>query len=222
MANAIPFDLNSAFENWREKLRESPHFRAENLDELEAHLRDSVTLLQSKGLAADEAFLIGTRRVGAPEALEGQFAAENGGRGWRDAARRFFHKYKNRLLHLLILAYFTYGCWLLWGCLRVSQMVEPLTVRAHKLTGTDYMGPPGFTKLFWALMPYWYLPAVIAALYCGFVWTRKSPAKASWFAFFSSTSGFLLLLLILAGIAAQLPIISFLQGLPPRTFQTAH
>src|SRR3979490_1639515 len=101
MATAIQFDLNAAFHNWREKLQQSPHFRAENLEELEAHLRDSVTVLQSKGLAADEAFLIGTRRVGTSEALEGQFAAENGGRGWRDALRRLFHNYKNRFLHLV-------------------------------------------------------------------------------------------------------------------------
>jgi hypothetical protein len=220
MATAIPFDLNAAFHNWRENLQQSPHFRAENLEELETHLRDSVTVLQGKGLAADEAFLIGTRRVGTPEALEGQFAAENGGRGWRDALRRSLHNYKDRLLHLLILAYFTFGCWLLWGCLRVSQLIEPLAVRAHVLAKVDYIGAPAFTRLFWGLMPYWYLPPVFAALYCGFVWTRKSPARSSWFAFFSFAMAFLFLLLIPILIASELPVISFLYGLPPKMFQT--
>ena len=221
MANAIPFDLNTAFNNWREKLRQSPHFRAENLEELEAHLRDSVTVLQSKGLAADEAFLIGTRRVGTPETLEGQFAAENGGRGWRDALRRFFHNYKNRFLHLLILAYLTFGCWMLWACLRVSQMVEPMTARARHLAHVDYMGPPAFTRLFWGLMSYWYVPPLLAALYVGLVWTRKSAAKSSWFAFFSLATAFLFVLLIPVLIASELPILSFLNGLPPRMFQPA-
>jgi hypothetical protein len=218
MATAIPFDLNAAFQNWRETLRQSPQFRPENLEELEAHLRDSVTVLQSKGLAADEAFLIGMRRVGAPEALEGQFAAENGGRGWRDAWRRFFHVYKNRFLHLLILGYFTFGCWLLWACLRVSQMTESATVRAHKLAGMEHSAP-AFTRLFWSLMPYWYLPPLLAALYCGYVWTRKSTARLSSVAYFSLATAFLFLVLIPVFIAAELPIIQFLNSIPARTFQ---
>jgi len=219
MATAIQFDLNIAFHNWRETLRQSPHFRAENLEELEAHLRDSVTVLQSKGLAPDEAFLIGTRRVGTLEALEGEFAAENGGRGWRNTLRAFFHNYKNRLLHLLILAYFAFGCWLLWGCLRVSQMMEPVTARAYNLAKVNYLGAPAFSRLFWGLKDYWYLPPLFAALYCGYVWTRKSAAKSSWFAFFSFGTAFLFLLLIPILIAAELPIISFLNGLPPKAFQ---
>jgi len=213
MATAIPFDLNAAVHNWRERLQQSPHFRAENLEELEAHLRDSVTVLQSKGLAADEAFLLGTRRVGAPEALEGQFAAENGGDGWRDGLRRFFHNYKSRFLHLLILAYFTFGCWLLWACLKVSQLIVPAAMRTHN----PYI--PAFTRLFWGLMHFWYLPPLVAALYCGYVWTRKASAKSSWFAFFSFATAFLFLLLLPIFMAAELPIISFLNGLPPKTFQ---
>jgi len=219
MATAIPFDLNSAFKNWRENLQQSPHFRAENLEELEAHLRDSVTVLQSKGLADDEAFLIGTRRVGTPEALQEQFAAENGGRRWCDASRRFFHSHKNRFLHLLILVYFTSGCWLLWACLKVSQLTEPMAARAHNLAGVAYNGAPMFTRLFWGMMPLWYLPPLFAALYCIYVWTRKSAVRSSWFAFFSFTTAFMFLLLIPILIAAELPVISYLNWLPARTAQ---
>lgn len=222
MATSIPFDLNAALAHWREQLQESPHFRAENLDELESHLRDSVTVLQSKGLTADEAFMIGTRRVGTGEALEGQFATENGGRGWRDTLRRLIHKYKNRVLHLFILAYFTFGCWWLWGCLRVSQMVVPAAARAHRLAGTAYDGPPAFTRLFWGLMPYWYIPPVIAAVYCGLVWTRKSGARASWFAFFSVTTAILFIALIPILVASQLPLIQFLNEIPVKTFGAPH
>ena len=64
-----------------------------------------------------------------------------------------------------------------------------------------------------------WLPPLFAALYCGFVWTQKSSAKSSWFAFFSFATAFLFLLLIPILIAAELPIISFLNGLPPKTFQ---
>ena len=222
MATSIQFDLNTAFQNWREKLRQSPHFRAENLDELESHLRDSVTVLQSKGLTADEAFMIGTRRVGTSDALEDQFAAENGARGWRASLQRFNHKYKNKILHGIILGYFTLGCWLLWGCLKVSQMVEPASARADRLSGVNHLGAPAFTRLFWGLMPYWYVLPIIAAIYCGFIWTRKSAHKASWFAFFSLATATLFVLLLPVLIAMELPIISFLHQISVKTFEATN
>jgi hypothetical protein len=221
MATPIQFDLNTALCDWREKLRQSPHFRAENLDELESHLRDSVTVLQTKGLTADEAFTIGIRRVGEPGALEGQFAAENGGRGWRDNLLRLAHKFKNPALHFLIILYFTFGCWLLWGCLKVSQMTGPAAARVSKLTGTVYLGAPAFTRLFWTLMPYWFVPPMVAAIYCGIVWTRKN-RNASWFAFFSVTTAILFILLIPVLIAMELPIIDFLNSIPAKTFDVTH
>jgi len=214
--------LNTALADWREKLRQSPHFRAENLDELESHLRDSVSVLQTKGLTADEAFMIGTRRIGAPGALEGQFAAENGGRGWRHTLRQLVHKYQNRVLHLLILAYFTFGCWLLWGCLKVSQMILPAAARAHRLAQVDFTSAPAFSRLFWGLMPYWYVPPIVAAIYCAVIWTSKRANRASWFAFFSITTAFLFILLIPILIASQLPFIQFLNEIPAKTFQAAH
>jgi len=221
MATSLPFDLNAALSNWREQLRQSPHFRSENLNELEAHLRDSVIVLQSKGLTADEAFMIGTRRVGTPETLEGEFATENGGQGWRHDLRRLMHQAKNPAMHVMIILYFTFGCWLLWGCLKVSQMVEPAAARASQIAGTIHAGPPAFTRLFWNLMPYWYVPPVIAAIYCGILWTRKK-RNASWVAFFTITTAVLFMLLIPVLIATQLPIIDFLNTIPPKAFAAPH
>ncbi|HET7624509.1 MAG TPA: permease prefix domain 1-containing protein [Verrucomicrobiae bacterium] len=158
METPIQFDLGIAFHNWREKLAHSPNFRKENLDELESHLRDSVNALQSKGLSADEAFLIGIRRIGTADVLEGQFAAENGGRGWRHVLRRLVHNYGNKTLHGLILVWFTVVCWLFWGCLRVSQMMEVVQARMHeKPWPTDHVPVPGFTQMMWDIMPYWYV-----------------------------------------------------------------
>jgi hypothetical protein len=222
MATSIQFDLNIAFQNWREKLQQSAHFRTENLDELESHVRDSVSVLQSKGLTADEAFMIGIRRVGTADALEDQFAAENGGRGWRAFLRRFSHKYKNKILHGIILGYFTFGSWLLWGCLKVSQMMEPASARADRLAGVNHMDAPGFTRLFWTLMPYWYVLPVLAAIYCGIVWTRKSSGKSSWIAFFCLTTAILFIFLIPVLIATELPFIAFLNRIPARTFEAPH
>ena len=84
MENPALFDLNRRIEQWRANLATSPSFRSENLKELESHLRDSVATLQSRGLSADEAFLIATRRIGTSRALESEFTKVNGQALWFD------------------------------------------------------------------------------------------------------------------------------------------
>jgi hypothetical protein len=82
MENKNEFNLNGAVENWRNRLSQSPQFRAENLNELEGHLRDSVTALQTKGLSDEEAFLIASRRLGSSTALGCEFAKVNAREVW--------------------------------------------------------------------------------------------------------------------------------------------
>ena len=84
MENAASFDLNRRIEQWRENLAASPSFRGENLDELESHLRDSVATLQNRGLSADEALLIATRRIGADGVLAAEFGKVNQSAVWLD------------------------------------------------------------------------------------------------------------------------------------------
>jgi len=84
MENQTSFDLNLAIERWREELGQSQAFRTENLDELEAHLRDSVTRLQTHGLSVEEAFLVAGRRIGKNGPLEAEFAKINGQAVWLD------------------------------------------------------------------------------------------------------------------------------------------
>lgn len=91
MENQTEFDLNHAIQNWRQHLSQSPSYRAENLEELESHLRDSVATLAGKALSDEEAFLIATRRVGATRTLEPEFAKVNGKEVWM-----------NRLLWMLV------------------------------------------------------------------------------------------------------------------------
>ena len=86
MENPATFDLSRRIEQWRENLAASPSFRGENLDELESHLRDSVATLQSRGLSADEAFLIATRRIGTDGALATEFSKVNEQVIWFDRA----------------------------------------------------------------------------------------------------------------------------------------
>jgi hypothetical protein len=91
METKTAFDLNTAIQRWREHLRQSPHFRPEDLDELETHLRDSVAAFQGKALSEEEAFLVATRRIGGVPALEPEFAKVNGKEVWM-----------NRLLWMLV------------------------------------------------------------------------------------------------------------------------
>jgi hypothetical protein len=80
------FNLSRAIQNWRQALTESPAIRPDNLDELETHLRDCITGFEAKGLSAEEAFFIATRRLGRPETLAQEFGKVNAATVWRDRA----------------------------------------------------------------------------------------------------------------------------------------
>ena len=82
MEATTAFDLSSAIQNWRSQLAQSPAFRSENLNELESHLRDSITTLLTRGLSAEEAFLIAARRIGKDNSLETEFGKVNGKSIW--------------------------------------------------------------------------------------------------------------------------------------------
>ena len=82
METQTAFDLNTAIQRWRDQLSQSPHFRPENLEELETHLRDSVAAFQRTALSEEESFLVATRRIGGAPALEPEFAKVNGKEVW--------------------------------------------------------------------------------------------------------------------------------------------
>ena len=84
MDDQTSFDLNDAIQRWRVELAKSASFRAEDLEELESHLRDSESSLRSQGLTGEEAFLIAVRRVGSRDALAAEFATINGPSVWLD------------------------------------------------------------------------------------------------------------------------------------------
>jgi hypothetical protein len=84
METTTSFDLNRAIQQWRETLAQSPAFRSENLHELQGHLRDSVAGLEARGLSAEEAFMIATKRIGRVDSLEAEYGKVNGGIVWLD------------------------------------------------------------------------------------------------------------------------------------------
>ncbi len=77
MENPTHFELNRHILVWRENLGQSAAFAGEQLAELEAHLRDSIASLQSRGLSAAEAFMLATQRVGSDRVLQAEFAKVN-------------------------------------------------------------------------------------------------------------------------------------------------
>jgi len=83
MGTKACFDLNQTILQWRNSLAQSATIRAEEIDELESHLRDSIEHLRERGLNEEEAFLIATRRVGSDELLTTEFAKANPSRIWR-------------------------------------------------------------------------------------------------------------------------------------------
>ena len=84
MEDPTSFDLNQALHRWRESLGRSPAFHGDNLAELESHVAESVAVLQARGLSAEEAFWVATRRVGPDQRVAAEFAKVNGGAVWLD------------------------------------------------------------------------------------------------------------------------------------------
>ena len=68
---------------WRAYVAKAAAVDGRDVDELEAHLRDQIAELDAAGLTADEAFLVGVKRMGDLDALSREFAREHSGRLWK-------------------------------------------------------------------------------------------------------------------------------------------
>ena len=68
---------------WRGYVAKAAAVNGQDVDELEAHLRDQIAELGASGLASDEAFLIAVKRMGDLDSLSREFAREHRGRLWK-------------------------------------------------------------------------------------------------------------------------------------------
>jgi hypothetical protein len=75
--------LEEQIAQWRGYLRRRRAIDGPDVEELEGHLRDEVAGLSHAGLAGDEAFLIGVKRLGNLDALSLEFAREHSERLWK-------------------------------------------------------------------------------------------------------------------------------------------
>lgn len=137
MENATCFDLNTEIRRWRQNLSASPQFYAENLEELESHLREGVAALRGQGLSAEEAFLVARRRLGGAPALESEFAKINAHAVWL-----------NRLLWMLL---GIQGWWLLGGLSRLGA--DALIIGSLAGLGFEFKPVSGQHVLSHGLLP---------------------------------------------------------------------
>ena len=75
--------LEGQIAEWRAYLRRRRAIDSPDVEELEGHLRDQVQALAEAGLAPDEAFLVGVKRMGSLDALSREFAREHSERLWK-------------------------------------------------------------------------------------------------------------------------------------------
>jgi hypothetical protein len=68
---------------WRDHMAKRPAVTPNEVDELEDHLRAHIDELTTKGLSADEAFLVSVKRLGAQHEIAREFARENSQRLWK-------------------------------------------------------------------------------------------------------------------------------------------
>lgn len=68
---------------WRSYLLERPALDEADVEELEGHLRDQITELETSGLGDEEAFLVAIRRLGSLDEVSREFAREHSERLWK-------------------------------------------------------------------------------------------------------------------------------------------
>lgn len=82
-ANLAPFDVEANLSRWRQELSACGNISAENMRELEDHLRDAFAAQTARGLPPVEAFRLAIARLGDVCALTAEFDKANPAAKWR-------------------------------------------------------------------------------------------------------------------------------------------
>ena len=78
------FDLNSSIENWKAKLIASGIYSNEDLDELEAHLKDEMdNLIEKNSLGEEDAFILAKHKIGEVKELKTEYKKVNNVLLWK-------------------------------------------------------------------------------------------------------------------------------------------
>ncbi len=76
------FELEYELQEWKKCIEQMETTHIHDAEELEQHLRDSISDLKGIGLSEYESFLIATHRVGEPDTIGREFGKVNGGHVW--------------------------------------------------------------------------------------------------------------------------------------------
>jgi hypothetical protein len=108
----------------------------------------------------------------------------------------------NKLAHGIVLVFFALASWCVWASFKIPAMVRP------------GMLLPAFTRLCMAVGPSVVIAlAVLAAIYCLWVWCRKAPGRNSWVAFLATSTSALLFVMLPSGIATSIALIGAINNL---------
>ncbi|GAB5402766.1 MAG: hypothetical protein Aurels2KO_09970 [Aureliella sp.] len=77
------FKLEDAVDRWKQSFIDGAVVSSEEATELESHLRDSINTLVEQGLSEEEAFIVGTNRLGHPTELQQEYAKVSLAARWR-------------------------------------------------------------------------------------------------------------------------------------------
>ena len=72
------FDVENAIHAWKQKGQRAENVTQADMEELEEHLRESISHFVGKGLTEQEAFLVASIRLGEPAVLSDEYAKVNG------------------------------------------------------------------------------------------------------------------------------------------------
>ena len=78
--------IEEQISNWHQALLAQPGLSSDQVDELESHLRETISSLRSAGLENEEAFLVATRRMGSISDLEQEFRVADPAATWQSRA----------------------------------------------------------------------------------------------------------------------------------------
>jgi hypothetical protein len=78
------FSISQAIINWRNNFKQYDQFSKEDLDELESHLRDEISVLKTKELTDEEAFIVAKQRLGTPNKIQAEYQKANPNQVWKN------------------------------------------------------------------------------------------------------------------------------------------
>jgi hypothetical protein len=147
MENPTPFDLKPALQQWRAGLQNLGGISADELEELEEHLRESMDALHARGLSDQEAFMIATRRLGSERQLSDEFAKANPQRVWTERAMWMVAGVLTVLALSAVIAPFKS---IVLNCAIWSGLNGPLAWVLHQLAGC-FLWAGAATMAYWVL-----------------------------------------------------------------------